>query len=94
MNLSENIKTLRLAKGISQVLFASELGVTKQCVSNWENDNVVPSVDMLMKIADYYSVTTDFLLGRDTSESLSLKGLNKSEAAHIRSIVNDIRSLK
>ena len=94
MNLNENIKALRMAKGISQVKFACDMGVTKQCVSNWENDNVVPSVDMLMKIAAYYSVTTDFLLGLDTSEIISLEGLSKTEAAHIRNIVNDIRVLK
>ena len=63
MNISENIRQLRIAKGINQVELAKELGVTKQCVSNWENDNILPSIEMLIKIADFFGVSTDFLLG-------------------------------
>ena len=51
-SLNENIKRMRMARGMNQVEFAKLVGVTKQCVSNWENDNVVPSVEMLEKIAD------------------------------------------
>ena len=43
--LNENIKQLRLQNGLSQVEFAKIMGVTKQCVSNWENDNVLPSIE-------------------------------------------------
>ena len=61
--LNERVKQLRVARGINQVEFAKALGVSKQCVSNWENDNVMPSVEMLCKIADYFLVSTDYLLG-------------------------------
>ena len=47
-SLNEKIKELRALHGYSQVDFAKQLGVTKQCVSNWENDNVVPSVEMFL----------------------------------------------
>ena len=60
--LNENIKRLRKARNISQVELAAELGVTKQCVSNWENDYIQPSIDMLVKIAQYFKVSTDYLL--------------------------------
>ena len=63
-SLNENIKKLRMAKGLNQVEFAKSLSVTKQCVSNWENDNVIPSIEMLCKIADFFEVSTDYLLGR------------------------------
>ena len=45
--------------------FAKIMGVSKQCVSNWENDNIMPSIEMLVKIADFFNVTTDHVLGRD-----------------------------
>lgn len=45
--LNERIKELRLAHGMTQVELARELSVSKQCVSNWENNNIQPSVDML-----------------------------------------------
>ena len=91
--LNENIKTLRIARKYNQVEFAKQLGVTKQCVSNWENDNVVPSIDMLIKIADLFKVTTDFLLGRSNKKTLDISGLTEEQAGHISLIVNDFINL-
>lgn len=88
--LNENIKNLRIANGINQVEFAKKLGVTKQCVSNWENDNVVPSIEMLIKIADFFRVTTDFLLGRSENTYIDVSGLDEAEISHIAAIVNDL----
>ena len=61
--LGEKIRQLRAGRSISQVELADALGVTKQSVSNWENNNIQPSIDMLMKLAGYFSVSTDSLLG-------------------------------
>ena len=61
----ERIKELRLSLGLNQVEFGKSLNVTKQSVSNWENENIQPSIDMLTKIAKLYSVSADYLLGRD-----------------------------
>ena len=74
--LSEQIKNLRTAKGINQVELAKCLGVTKQSVSNWENENIMPSIDMLIKIAEYFGVTTDFLLGLSENHTLNTTGLS------------------
>ena len=63
------IKNLRQSKELNQVQLAEKLGVKKQRVSNWENDNIMPSIDMLIKIADFYHVSTDYLLGRDVQEA-------------------------
>ena len=54
--LSEKIRELRKSHRISQVELAQVLCVTKQSVSNWENDNIQPSIDMLIKIAKYYGL--------------------------------------
>ena len=75
--LNENIKALRLARGLNQVEFAKCMCVTKQCVSNWDNDNVLPSIEMLGRIADFFSVSTDFLLGRKTENVLNVDGLKE-----------------
>ena len=61
---ADRIKHLRQSKELNQVQLAEKLGVKKQSVSNWENDNIMPSVDMLVKIADFFDVSTDYLLGR------------------------------
>ena len=55
--LNEKIREIRLAKKMSQVELAKTLSVTKQSVSNWENDNIQPSIEMLVKIADAFQPT-------------------------------------
>jgi len=88
--LHENIRNLRQKHGINQVEFAREMNVSKQCVSNWENDNVLPSIEMLVKIADFFKVSTDFLLGRESSVTIDCKGLSEVQIAHLRLLVNDL----
>ena len=91
--LNENIKELRLARGMNQVEFAEVIGVTKQCVSNWENDNVIPSIEMLVKIADIFNVRTDLLLGRDSVEVIDVSGLTDEQRGHVALIVKDFELL-
>ena len=90
-NLNENIKKLRLAHGYNQVAFGNLLGVTKQCVSNWENDNVLPSIEMLVKMADVFCVSTDFLLGRAEDNVIDVSGLTLEQRAHIALIIADLK---
>lgn len=89
--LSENIKRLRTARGISQVELAEALFVSKQSVSNWENDNIMPSVDMLIKISRFFSVSTDYLLGLDDKKVIDVSGLNDKQISHIKLIIDDIK---
>lgn len=91
--LNENIKRLRISVGISQVVFAKMLGVTKQCISNWENDNVLPSIEMLVKIADHFGVSTDYLLGRSNDCSIDVSCLTEKQRGHISVLVKDLADL-
>ena len=89
--LSEKLREVRLSRGMSQVELAKQLGVTKQSVSNWENDKIQPSVDMLVKIAQCLSVSTDYLLELDTKTYIEVTGLTSREISHIQMIINDIK---
>ena len=91
-SLNENIKKLRINFGLNQVEFAKEIGVSKQCVSNWENDNVLPSIEMLIKIADYFKVSTDFLLGITPLNTINVDGLTEKEIAHITNVIKDLKN--
>ena len=93
MLLSKRLRELRITHGISQGELGKTLSVTKQTVSNWENDNIQPSIEMLVKIADYFNITNDYLLGRSDQEMLNVSGLSPSEKAHIDHIINDIKNL-
>ena len=88
--LNERIRELRMAHSLTQVDLARELNVTKQCISNWENNNIQPSVDMLIKLANYFSVSCDYLLGTDNRKYLDITDLTDTQAAHIKFIIDDI----
>lgn len=90
--IGETIRELRDSFNINQVELAKNLGVTKQCVSNWENDNILPSIDMLIKISKFFNVTTDYLLGLSDTTTINVDGLTLSEIAHIKLLVDDLRS--
>ena len=91
--LNDRIKELRKAFGISQVELAKALNVSKQCVSNWENDNVLPSIEMLVKLAKYFNVTTDYLLCLEEKDMVDLSGLSEGERAHIKLLIKDLMEL-
>lgn len=88
--LNENIKKLRMSRGLNQVELGKALGVAKQTISNWENNNIQPSIDMLLKISDYFSVSTDFLLGIDERKYIEITGLSDKQLVHLQQIADDI----
>lgn len=88
------IKKLRTLRNLSQVQLASALNISKQTVSNWENNNIMPSVEMLTAIAQYFSVSTDYLLELDDKTYIEVSGLSLEELTHIQQIIDDIRKIK
>ena len=87
----EMLKMMRKSRNLTQVQLAAQLNVTKQTISNWENNNILPSIDMLVKISHYFSVSTDYLLELDNRFYLEVSGLTVEQIAHIQQIINDIR---
>ena len=59
-----NLKALRVNKGISQLQLANIIMVSQQSVNKYENHNVEPDIETLIKIADYFEVSIDYLVGR------------------------------
>ncbi len=62
MNFSEQIKKIRKEQKLTQEQFASQLNVTRQAVSNWENDKNLPDIEMLITISDVFHVSLDSLI--------------------------------
>ncbi len=89
--LGQRISELRTALGISQVELAKRLRVAKQTVSNWENENIQPSIEMLIRIAKLFHVSTDYLLGLENEAQLNVEGLPLSFVAHLSQIIDDYR---
>jgi transcriptional regulator with XRE-family HTH domain len=60
---------LRKSNGLSQQQFAKIFDVAQNTVSNWENGNRLVDTENLQKIADYFGVTTDYILCRDSKHT-------------------------
>lgn len=95
------IKQLREEKGISQLEFAKKINLTQQSVSAYEKGIREPSLDILKTIADFFGVSTDYLLGKsdlrnpekvevdmdevDVAFASGIKGLNETNKMIIKS---------
>ena len=61
--MESRIRSLREKRGLIQEILATELGITQQMLSKYERNIDVIKVDILKKLALYFNVTTDYLLG-------------------------------
>lgn len=59
------LRMLRLAHGLTQQELAEHLGISPVTISGYELGRREPSIEMLERIADYFDVTVDYLLGRE-----------------------------
>jgi transcriptional regulator with XRE-family HTH domain len=62
MEFGEQIKEVRARQGLTQEQFAQRLHVTRQAVSNWENNRNLPDLEMLIQISTQFCVSLDQLL--------------------------------
>lgn len=61
----KNLKMLRNKKNVTQQELADKLGIDRTSIGKWERHGVLPNKDVLFQIADFFSVSIDYLLGRD-----------------------------
>jgi transcriptional regulator with XRE-family HTH domain len=66
--LGQRLKQLRASKSINQIQLAQELGVNQGTVGKWETDTRKPDVETLKRLADYFDVTMDYLLGEEACD--------------------------
>ena len=86
MEMKNVLKTLRKTRGYTSAKdFCKAIGISFSTYQNYESGSRVPTVEMLIKIADFYGVTTDFLLGREPVPK-PLADLNLSEENEIEVI--------
>ncbi len=79
-SIGKKIKSLRENSGLEAQKLASELSVGKSTLSNWENDRRTPDTDTLIKIANYFEVSVDYLLGRTDERNLNKEKIKLDES--------------
>ena len=65
--MKTNLQILREANGLTQRQISVDLGITQQAYSRYERGDREPDLEMLCKLADYYGVTVDYLIGHDSN---------------------------
>ena len=66
MQLGQMIAKIRKEQGLTQEAFAEKFHVTRQTVSNWENEKSYPDLRTLVKISDMFHISLDVLLKGDS----------------------------
>lgn len=88
-DFSEIIKELRQSKGLTQTQLAERLGVKKSIISAYETDSRPPSLDMLIKYAREFHVSTDYLLDMETSKKINVDKLTETQITLLNSLINE-----
>ena len=64
MNFGDSFKRFRQERGLTQQQIADTLHIHKQAYQRYESGKVIPSIEVLVKLADGFNISTDYLLGR------------------------------
>lgn len=90
--IAEKVKKLREQKGLSQVELARLLGITRSSVNAWEMGISVPSTQYIVDLAGVFDISTDYLLGVDSSSTISVAGLTDSDILLVHSIIEHLKN--
>ncbi len=91
VEFSNRLKELRTQAGLTQLQLAQRLGITKSVISFYELSERAPSPDVLIRLAQIFHVSTDYLLGLDKKETLDVTGLSKDDIALLRALTESLR---
>lgn len=90
--IADRIKTLREQNNMTQSILAKKLGITRSSVNAWEMGISVPSTQYIVELALIFNVSTDYLLGVNTTSTISVAGLSDRDIELINSIILHLRS--
>ena len=90
--IAEKVKKLREQKGLSQAELARLLGITRSSVNAWEMGISVPSTQYIVDLAGVFDICTDYLLGVDSSSTISVAGLTDSDILLVHNIIEHLKN--
>ena len=92
--LADRLKELRQKLNLSQKDVATYLDLSPAIISGYETGERTPSASIIIRLADLYHCSTDYILGKsviDISSYISLDGLTPEQIQSVTSLVNSIR---
>lgn len=91
-NFGEILKSLRKHRNLTQTELGNQVGLSKAVVSKYENGIGYPSFDILVRIAAFFGVTTDYLLGVSRGKTVDVFGLTDSQVQVIHQLIAEFRT--
>lgn len=90
---SENLKALRKQRNLTQADLGLHVGLSKAVVSKYENGMGYPTFDILIRFANFFGVTTDYLLGVAHSKTINVTGLTDSQIDILHNLIAEFKKL-
>lgn len=86
----EKIKSLRLDKKLTQEDLAKKIGLVRATVSAYEMNSKYPSIEVVIKLCEFFDVSADYLLGLSETKDFQFAALSNSQLQAISKIVDDL----
>lgn len=91
VNFGDKLRTLRTEAGMTQTDLAKRLNITKYVVSYYELQERTPSPDVLIKLADIFHVSTDYLLGINHKKMIDVSDLSEEDVRFLLITIETLR---
>ena len=92
VDFGRKLKELRIQAGLSQKQLAERVKVTKSVISYYELQERYPSPEILIKLANIFHVSTDFLLGIEKQQTLDISGLDEKDIRLLQHTISVLRN--
>ena len=92
--IAERIRDLREMHSMTQTDLAKQLGITRSSVNAWELGISVPSTQYIVELSDLFKVSTDYLLGVNSTSSVNVSGLEESDIKLVQLMIVHLRKMR
>ena len=94
VDCSEKLRTLREAKGLTQLQVANKIGISKAMISAYETASKAPSIEVLIRLAQLFGVSIDYLVCVDSPKLIDVSELDDESVALIVALVSKMKTSK
>lgn len=88
---AETLKNLRTKKGLTQTQLADKLWLNKSIISAYENEQRMPSLDVLIKLSYEFNVSMEYLLGIEKNKTIDISDLTDEQISAINNLIELFR---
>lgn len=90
--IADKIKQLRQQNNLTQTDLAKKLSITRSSVNAWEMGISVPSTQYIIELSNIFKVSTDYLLGMESTSSISVAGLEDTDVNIVQNLITHLRN--